>query len=235
MPISLNTRSVGRVTVVRCSGRLVAGPEAESLRQHLTGLLPGQKQVVLHLGEITFVDSSGLGTMVRMVTSFRRAGGDLKLCHVPKEVASVLTITNLAQLFQIHPQEEDAISAYYQRQQGPEQPAQTGARLLCVDQSADVLAYIRELLGRAGFEVLSSTSVPDALILLRATRPALLVLGPNLKAASGTRQAFEQAASGVPVIELGQEFSTSHAGEAAADLLKKIQARLGTQGHALAL
>jgi len=92
----------------------------------------------------------------------------------------------------------------------------------------NVLAYLRELLGRAGFEVVSSDYVPDALILLRATRPALLVLGPNLRASVGTRQAFDQECSKLPVVELGQEFSTLHAGEAGTDLLRKIQARLGS-------
>lgn len=228
MPLSLDTRRVGRVTVVRCSGRMVAGAEADSVRRHITELLPAEKHVVLHLGEVTFMDSSGLGTMVRMLATARRAGGDIKLCQVTGEVSTVLKVTNLTQLFQMYEQEEEAITAFYRHHEGPEEAARTGARLLCVDQSADVLAYVRELLGRAGFEVVSSSSVPDALILLRATRPALLVLGPNLKASAGTRQAFDQECSRVPVVELGPEFSTLHAGDAAADLLKRIQARLSS-------
>lgn len=99
---------------------------------------------------------------------------------------------------------------------------------MCVDYSADVPAYLRELLGRAGFEVVSSNFLPDALLLLRATHPALVVLGPNLKGSGGTRQAFDQQCSKLPVVELGQEFSTQHAGEAGTDLLRKVQARLGS-------
>ncbi len=226
MPLTLDTRRVGRVTVVRCKGRMVAGPESESVRQHIKELLPMDKHVVLHLGEVTFVDSSGLGTLVRIAATLRHAGGDLKLCQVTPEVRSVLKITNLSQLFPMFEQEEEAIAAFYQHQDGPVVAAGKGPRLLCVDYSADVLAYLRELLGRAGFEVVSSDYVPDALILLRATRPALVVLGPNLRAAGGTREAFGRECSKLPVVELGQEFSSLHAGEAGTDLLRRIQDRL---------
>lgn len=228
MPLTIDTRRVGRVTVVRCAGRMVAGPESESVRQHIKELLPGDKHVVLHLGEVTFMDSSGLGTMVRMAGVLRASGGDLKLCQVTQEVGHVLKITNLSQLFPMYEKEEEAIAAFYQRAGGSEAAQGSGARLLCVDYSADVLAYLRELLGRAGYEVLSSNHVPDALLLLRATRPALVVLGPNLRASGGTRDAFDKECSKLPVVELGQEFSTLHAGEAGVELLKKIQQRLGS-------
>jgi CheY-like chemotaxis protein len=174
------------------------------------------------------MDSSGLGTMVRMAGVLRAAGGDLKLCQVTPEVGTVLKITNLAQLFQTYEQEEEAVEAFYRRQHGPEAAAGSGPRLLCVDYSPDVLAYLRELLGRAGFEVVSSNYVPDALILLRATHPALVVLGPNLRASAGMRETFDKECSKLPVVELGAEFSTLHAGEAGTDLLRRIQVRLGS-------
>ncbi len=228
MPLTIDTRRVGRVTVVRCSGRLVAGPESEAVRQRIKELLPADKHVVLHLGEVTFMDSSGLGTMVRMAGVLRASGGELKLCEVTPEVGRVLKITNLAQLFPVHGTEEEAITAFYQRQGSPEVAQGTGPRVLCVDYSSDVLAYLRELLGRAGYEVLSSNHVPDALLLLRATRPALVVLGPNLWAAGATREAFDRECCKLPVVELGAEFSTLHAGEAGVELLRKIQAQRGS-------
>lgn len=228
MPLTINTRRVGRVTVVRCAGRIVAGTETETVREHIKKLLPIDKHVVLHLGEVTFVDSSGLGTMVRMAGTLRYAGGDLKLCQVTPEVAAVLKITNLTQLFQTYEQEEEAIASFYAKQAGPEQVSGGGTRVLCVDASPDVLAYLREVLGRAGYDVTSSNHVPDALILLRATQPAVVLLGPNLRAATGTRESFQRECAKVPVIELGEEFSTLHAGEAATDLLKKMQARVGS-------
>ena len=71
MRLSLDTREVGRVTIVRCKGRIVSGGESESLRTHVAWLLRDRRSIVLHLGEVAFVDSSGLGTMVRTLTSTR--------------------------------------------------------------------------------------------------------------------------------------------------------------------
>lgn len=219
---------MGRVTVVRCAGRMVAGPETETVRQHIKEMLPMDKHVVLHLGDVTFVDSSGLGTMVRMAGILRSAGGELRLCQVKPEVSTVLKITNLAQLFPTYEQEEEAIASFYGRQDVAEVAAGKGPRLLCVDYSPDVLAFLREVLGRAGYEVVSSSYVPDALILLRATRPALVVLGPNLKAAAGLREVFDGECAKLPRVQLGQEFSTLDAGEAGSELLQQIQGKLSS-------
>jgi anti-sigma B factor antagonist len=232
MPLTIDTRRVGRVTVVHCSGRIVAGTEADSLNKYISALLPEEADFVLHLGEVTFVDSSGLGAMVRALSSSRRYGGDIKLCNVTREVESILKLTNLTQLFQIHAAEEEAITAFYCQSEAPKQPARTGVRVLCIDHSSDVLAYVRALLTRAGLDVLTSANLPDALILLRATGPKLVVLGPNLRASTGTMEAFEKACCVVPVVELGREFATLDAGEAAAHLLEDIQARLGLQSRA---
>lgn len=90
MRLSLETRDIGRVTVVRCAGRIVSGDESESLRTHVAWLLRDRKTIVLHLGEVAFVDSSGVGTMVRALTSVRQKGGDLKLCNVPEHTHKVL-------------------------------------------------------------------------------------------------------------------------------------------------
>lgn len=231
MPLTLNTRRVGRVTVVHCSGRIIAGLEADSLSKYVSELLDEDSDLVLHFGDVTFVDSSGLGTMVRLLASARRKGGDVKLSQVTREVAHVLKLTNLTQLFPLHDQEEDAIAAFYRQSDVPLQAARTGVRVLCIEHSADVLAYVRELLTRAGFDVLSSTNLPDALILLRATRPKLVVLGPDLKGATGTLQIFEHECSTLPVVKLGHEFATLDAGQAAADLLQNIHAKLGLESR----
>src|SRR6202049_4762140 len=107
MPLSLNTRGVGEVTIVRCSGRIVAG-ETEVLRQHVSELLRDRSDILLHLGEVVFIDSSGLGMLVRLLTSTRSARGDLKLCQVPEGIHKVLRLTNLTTLFDTHESEEEA-------------------------------------------------------------------------------------------------------------------------------
>ena len=230
MPLSLSTRGVGDVTIVRCSGRIVAGGKTESLRRHISGLLQDHKAIVLHLGEVVFIDSSGLGTLVRLLTSIRRASGDLKLCNVSQGVHKVLKLTNLVTLFDTHESEADAVSAFYKRNPTSERVALAGPTVLCVDQSADVLAYLRELLRSAGYNALTNSNLHDALILIRATRPGLIILGPNLTASTGTLQNFRTACATVRIVELGNEFSMLDAGHAASDLLEKIRARLSPQG-----
>lgn len=226
MPLSLNTRGVGRVTVVRCSGRIVAGSETESLRVHVTGMMRDRRDFVLHLGDVVFIDSSGLGTMVRLLTSTRQSRGDLKLCNVPQAIDKLLRLTTLDRLFEAHESEDSAISAFYRRSATPEPAGAPGPPVVCVDANGDVLAYVRELLRRGGYDVHSSGSLPDALLLIRVTHPVLLLVGPNLTASAATRQAFEAACARLPVVELGTEFSTLDAGEAASRLLDDIQARL---------
>jgi anti-sigma B factor antagonist len=224
--LSLDTRGVGRVTVIRCSGRIVAGNETERLRSHITGMMLEHKEFVLDLSDVAFIDSSGLGTMVRLLTSTRQQRGDLKLCNVPQLIYKTLKTTNLTSLFETHESEESAIAAFYRRKAATPQAATSGVPVLCIDQNGDVLAYLRELLRRGGYDVHTSNSLKDSLILMRVTRPAILLIGPNLTAAPAVQQAFETARASVPVIELGSEFSTSDAGEAAQQLLERIQERL---------
>lgn len=226
MRLSLDTRDVGRVTIVQCSGRIVSGGESEFLRAHVTWLLRDRRAIVLHLGEVGFIDSSGLGTIVRTLTSTRQAHGDLKLCNVPEHVRKVLELSHLTKLFETHESEENAIAAFYQPRPRAEAPVPTGRSVLCIDCNADVLAYARELLRRAGYDVHTSSHLRDAMILMRVTRFDLLLSGPDVNASPATRQAFQTACASLPVIELGSEFSTLDAGEAGAGLLQQIEARL---------
>ena len=230
MLLSLDTREVGRVTIVRCNGRIVAGAESESLRAHVDWLLRDRRSIVLHMGEVGFIDSSGLGTMVRSLTSIRRVHGDLKLCNVTEQVRKVLEMSRLTQVFDAHESEEKAVAAFYRAGASAGAPADmpvpTGRGILCVDCNRDVLAYLRELLHRAGYDVQSTSHPGDALILMRITNFDLLLAGPDLTTSPATQQAFQVACKRLPVIELGSEFSTRDAGEAGAALLEAIDARL---------
>ena len=126
-----------------------------------------RSDIVLHLGEIVFIDSSGLGMLVRLLSSTRSARGDLKLCQLPEGVLKVLKMTSLITLFDTYESEEDAILSFYRRKAVPARTAPAGLTVLCVDQSADVLAYLRELLVRAGYNVLTNNNLRDSLILLQ--------------------------------------------------------------------
>jgi anti-sigma B factor antagonist len=226
MKLSIETRDVGKVTIVRCKGRLVAGGEVEALRTHIAHLLRDRRAIVLHLGEIVFIDSSGLGTMVRTLTSTRQVRGDLKLCDVPEHVRKVLQLSHLTKLFDSHESEDNAVSAFYRARTPVEQPASAGKSVLCIDTNADVVTYIRELLHRAGYDVHTSNNLRDGLILMRVTRFDLVLAGAGLTASPATDKAFRDACAALPYVELEGNFSTLEAGEATSGLLRKIAERL---------
>src|SRR5271165_4307283 len=125
--LSLETREVGRVTIVRCNGRIVAGSESESLRAHVTWLLRDRRSIVLHLGEVGFIDSSGIGTIVRSLTSTRQSRGDLKLCNVPEHARKILELSHLIKLFDTHESEEKAVAHFTLRPLTPKRLSLPGA------------------------------------------------------------------------------------------------------------
>jgi anti-sigma B factor antagonist len=204
----------------------VAGGEVEALREHIAWLLRDRRAIVLHMGEVSFIDSSGLGTMVRTLTSTRRAYGDLKLCDVPEHVRKVLELSHLTKVFDAHESEDKAIAAFYRAPVETEKPVVLGKSMLCVDRNADVVTCVRELLRRAGYDVHTSNNLRDALILMRVSHFDAVLVGAELSASPATEKSFRDACASVPVIELGQDFSTQEAGQAASVLLEKIAACL---------
>jgi anti-sigma B factor antagonist len=227
-------RRIGGVVLVACSGRIVAGSQSESVRDQIKSLLPESRDIVLHLGEVTFIDSSGLGILVRLLASARAAGGDIKLCNVPREIHHTLKITNLITLFDTHETQLEAISAFYQRTTSSTRATPSEVQILCVDRSTDVLAYLRELLLRAGYNPLTNNNIPDSLILLTAARPKLVILGPNPPSDHPGQiwERFRKAAMCFPVVELENDFSSREAGQAGAQLLGTVRALLSPKSRA---
>jgi anti-sigma B factor antagonist len=88
----------GETAVVKCHGRLVAGTTDELYRE-VKQLLPQTKVVVVDLAELTYVDSTGLGALVRLYTSARQLGCEFKLFHLGKQLRNVLKLTNLLSVF----------------------------------------------------------------------------------------------------------------------------------------
>ncbi len=88
----------GDTAVVKCHGRLVAGA-TEELYHEVKNLLPQTKVVVVDLADLTYVDSTGLGTLVRLHASARKLGCEFKLLHLGKQLRNLLKITNLLSVF----------------------------------------------------------------------------------------------------------------------------------------
>jgi anti-sigma B factor antagonist len=96
--LSLEIERDGDTAIVKCHGRLIAGT-TEEFFQEVKHLLPKTKVVVVDLAELDYVDSSGLGTLVRLHTSARKQGCDFKLLHLGKQLRNVLKLTNLLSVF----------------------------------------------------------------------------------------------------------------------------------------
>jgi anti-anti-sigma factor len=230
MLLSLEHRHVGDAVVVTCTGRITAGAESEALRHYLDGLAPRSPHIVLHLGGVEFIDSGGLGLLVRYVVRAKHGTGNLTVCSVSQKVKDVLNVTKLGSVVQPHETEEDAI-AYAHHHDRSADAAFLNANVLCVHRSADVLAYVRELLKGAGYRVITAQNLPDALILLTATQPGVVVVDADLRASRATRTAgeFNRLADGRAVVELPQEFSSHDAGEAAEELLRGVRASINAK------
>ena len=96
--LALEIERDGDTAVVKCHGRLVAGT-TEELYQAVKGLLPQTKTLVVDLAELTYVDSTGLGTLVRLQATARKQGCEFKLLHLGKQLRNVLKLTNLLSVF----------------------------------------------------------------------------------------------------------------------------------------
>jgi anti-sigma B factor antagonist len=96
--LSFEIERDGDTAIVKCHGRLVAGT-TEELYQQVKQLLSQSKVVVVNLADLTYVDSSGLGTLVRLHTSARKLGCEFKLLHLGKQLRNVLKLTNLLSVF----------------------------------------------------------------------------------------------------------------------------------------
>jgi len=108
-----STRQVDGVTIVDLSGRITLGEGSVVLRDTIKDLLgKGQKKILLNLGDVSYIDSSGIGELVSAFTSVRNQGGELKLLHLTKKVHDLLQITKLYTVFDVKDDEAGAIAAF---------------------------------------------------------------------------------------------------------------------------
>jgi anti-sigma B factor antagonist len=230
MPLELQDRQLGRVVVVKAVGRIVAGAEAQALEAHVNRICADCRDLALNVAEVNFIDSSGLGTLVRLMARIRRSGGDLKLCAAPPAVSRLLQLTNLLQVFDVHDSEVSAVASFYGRSQPAEAKAKVPeCRVLCIHPSVDTLVYLREVLRRSGYDAVTTSNLPDAIVLLKATAPALVILAEEMQSPRGraTAAILQETRPDVPVIALRADFSQQEAGAAGNWLLQAVKSHLG--------
>src|ERR1700744_3598024 len=102
MSMKLTTREVNEVTILDLGDRITLGEESGRLRDTVRGIVAqGSKKIIVKLGEVSYVDSSGLGELVSAFTAVKRAGGELKLLNVTKKINDLLVITKLVTVFDV--------------------------------------------------------------------------------------------------------------------------------------
>ena len=113
MSAKLSPRQVGEVTVIDVSGRITLGEGSSNVREGIREVLgKGSRKILLNLGDVSYIDSSGIGELVSAFTSVTNQGGQLKLLNLTKRVKDLLQITKLYTIFDIHDDEAHAIRSF---------------------------------------------------------------------------------------------------------------------------
>jgi anti-sigma B factor antagonist len=108
-----STRQVDGITIVDLSGRITLGEGSVVLRDTIRDVVAaGNKRILLNLGDVTYIDSSGIGELVSSFTSVRNQGGELKLLNLTKKVHDLLQITKLYTVFDIKDDEAQAVASF---------------------------------------------------------------------------------------------------------------------------
>jgi anti-sigma B factor antagonist len=109
----IDQRASGDVVVLDLKGKLTMGDGDELLRDKVNSLVQqGLKKIVLNLADVPYIDSAGLGEIVRTYTTVSRQGGSLKLLNLTKRIQDLLSITKLLTVFETFESEKDAVKSF---------------------------------------------------------------------------------------------------------------------------
>ncbi len=111
--MQIEERAVGDVVVLDLKGKVTLGEGDELLKDKVNSLVnQGQKKIVLNLADVPYIDSAGLGEIVRTYTTVSRQGGNLKLLNLTKRIADLLSITKLLTVFETFDSESEAVRSF---------------------------------------------------------------------------------------------------------------------------
>ncbi len=106
-------RQVGDVIILDLHGTILIGEGDDALREAVTRLSDsGKTKILLNLADVPYVDSAGLGEIVRTYTTVSRKGGKLKLLNLTKKIQDLLSITKLLTVFETYESENDAVKSF---------------------------------------------------------------------------------------------------------------------------
>jgi len=230
MQFCVQSQLVGGIAIIRCQGRLVVQDAVSTFQEEVEKHSLETKKYVLDLGAVSYVDSGALGALVRLVGTLRAHHGDLKLCHVSPFVQEVLRATNLHGVFYIYDTEKDALASFPLRPASVETHTRSSnTKVLCIDPSGDLLAYMAAVLKRAGFEVTATRYLGDASTLLCAMKPRVIVCGPGVQSSSPAFEKFRHLDPRAQFLFLPVDFDTYDPCHTGVDLVSRLKALLQAQ------
>jgi anti-sigma B factor antagonist len=230
MQFVAQSQRVGGVAVIHCDGRLVVSDGVRALQEEVEKHSLETKKYVLDLGAVSYLDSGALGALVRLVGTLRAYGGDLKLCQLSPFVQNIFRATNLHGVFCIHDTEKDALADFVRRPAPVESGAwSSNTKVLCIDPSSDLLAYMTVVLKRAGFEVKTARYLADATTLFCAMKPRVIVCGPGVQSSSPAFEKFHDLDPHAQFLFLSADFYTLDASDAGLDLVTRVNELLQAQ------
>lgn len=131
MALEIHKKQHEGVVVLDMKGRVTVGPEATALREAVAAVVASnERNLVLNLAQVDFIDSTGLGALVMSSTSMRKAGGTVKLLNLNRRNVELLVMTKLATVFEIFTDEQDAVNSFF-----PDRKVQ----------SFDILNFVQQL------------------------------------------------------------------------------------------
>jgi anti-sigma B factor antagonist len=111
--MQIEERVVNDVTILDLKGKITLGEGDEALREKINQLIgQNKKRILLNLAEVPYIDSAGLGEVVRTYTTVSRQGGQLKLVNLTKRITDLLSITKLLTVFEAFDSESEALKSY---------------------------------------------------------------------------------------------------------------------------
>lgn len=111
--MQIEERQVGEVMILDLKGKITLGEGDEVLKDKINSLiLQNKKRILLNLADVPYIDSAGLGEIVRTYTTVSRQGGQLKLVNLTKRITDLLMITKLLTVFETFDIEQDALKSF---------------------------------------------------------------------------------------------------------------------------
>ena len=111
--MKIETRTVGDVTILDCSGKITLGEGTMTVRNKVRDILKSDgKKIILNLADVNYIDSSGIGELVSTYTTVANSGGQLKLLSLTKKIQELLAITKLLTVFQVFDNEQLALASF---------------------------------------------------------------------------------------------------------------------------